>query len=205
VASKHQHAGDLVLRWQAGDHQALHELVELLRPILLRQAFVVLRDEAGAEDVFVETMSALLERLPTLHDPAAALTYARRIARTRAIDTLRRREYRDSRAALRGASDLGAREPDRKTAPIERLGGATSPETRALAAERVARVRAAIDGLAEPGRALMTAVCLRGDSLAAAAAALELPESSARRALQRARALVAARLAGFEAPRGGAA
>lgn len=176
----------------------MHQLVDLLRPILLRQAFVVLRDEPAGEDVFVEVMSELLGRLPDLRDPDAVIGYARRMARTRAIDTLRRREYRDSRFALRGTSDLGAREPERRTAPIERLAGGTSPELHALRSERILRIRAFIDDLSEPGRTLVHAVFVEGNSLASAAKDLDVSESTARRALRQARALLAARISGYE-------
>lgn len=206
MPSSSQRAGELVRAFVAGDQQSLHELVDLLRPVLLRQAYVVLRDEAAAEDVFVETMSEMITRLAGLRDPEAVIGYARRTARSRAVDTLRRREYRDSRFALRSTADLAAREPDRRTSPVERLGGATSPEVRALSKERGARVRHVIDQLSEPGRTLISDVLMGGDSVAAVARRLEISESTARRALRQARAVLAARLAGYQnMARGGAA
>ncbi|MCO4772345.1 MAG: sigma-70 family RNA polymerase sigma factor [Deltaproteobacteria bacterium] len=197
MSSIHERAGTLVRAHLDGDAGALFHLVEVLRPVLLRQAHSILRDEAAAEDVFVETMTELVRRLPTLREGNAVIVYARQVARCRSIDTLRRRAFRDSRLALRGTADLADKEPGRRTAPIERLGGSTSPESHLLRDERLARIHALIDECGDPGASLLRAT-LDGDSLAKAAARLGLAESTARRALRRTRALLASRLAGFE-------
>ena len=198
VSSDPKRAGALVRAFLSGDQRALHELVDILRPVLLRQAYTVLRDEGAAEDVFVETMSEMLTRFDGLRDPAAIIDYARRTARSRAVDTLRRRAYRDSRFALQATEDLAAREPDRRTTPVERLGRSTSPEVLALRNEREERVRQVVEQFSEPSRTLISDVLMEGDAVAVVARKLGLSESTARRTLRQARAVLAARLAGYE-------
>jgi len=195
-----QRAGAAVTAYLAGDSNALHDLVDLLRPVLMGPALGILRDPAAAEDVFVETLTEVVRRLPTLREPRAVISYARRTARSRAVDHLRKRDRRDSHLALLGTSDLAAREPDRSTLPIERIAAFTSPESRALSAERVASIHEHIDRLPEPGRGLLRAVLLEGQPLPDVAERLGLSTSTAYRALRRARALLAARLSGVELP-----
>lgn len=194
-----ERAGAAVVAYLAGDADALHDLVDLLRPVLMRSALGILHDPASAEDVFVEAITEVVRRLPSLNEPRAVVVYARRTARSRAVDQLRKRDRRDSYLALRGTSDLAAREPERSTRPIERIAIDTSPESRALSAERVARIHELIDALSDPGRTVLLAV-LAGEPIEDIAARLDLSPSSAYRALRRARALLAARLSGIELP-----
>lgn len=195
-----ERAGAAVTAYLAGDLDALHDLVDLLRPFLMGAALGVLRDRVAAEDVFVEAITEVVRRLPDLREPRAVVAYARRTARSRAVDQLRKRDRRDSHLALLGTSDLAGREPNRSTLPIERIAAATSPETRALSSERVAHIHELIAGLPEPGQALLRAVLLDGEQIGDVAARLHLSRSTAYRALRRARAILAARLSGIELP-----
>ena len=193
----HQRAGELVRSWLGGDPSALFALVDLLRPTAMRECVHILRDEALAEDVFVELMTELVERLPTLREPAAVVVYARRMARSRSVDQLRRRAERDHRSAMVDTHHYAMREPERSTAPVERLAARSTPETRALRDERLARIHQCREDLTEPGRSILRGL-LEGESIAAVARRMELSETTAHRAARRARSVLAARLAGFE-------
>ena len=197
VSDIHHHAGELVRSWLGGDPSSLFALVDLLRPVAMRECVHILRDEALAEDVFVETMTELVDRLSTLREPAAVVVYARRMARSRSVDQLRRRAERDHRSAMVDTHHYAMREPERATAPVERLAARSTPETRALRDESFARIQQCLEDLNEPGRSILRGL-LEGESIAAVARRLRLSETTAHRAAKRARSILAARLAGFD-------
>lgn len=195
VSRGDERVAERIRAFRAGDANALSDLIELIRPRLLRMADAIVRDKSLAEDVFVDAMTDLLPRLMDFEHPEAFSVYALRATRTQALDMLRRRDHRDSVLALRATGDVGAGDPSRSTAPIERLGGVSDPETRALGEERREHIWSEVARLAEPGRTIVERIFRDGESCDSVADALGISRRSAYRHLQVARGLLAARLA----------
>jgi RNA polymerase sigma-70 factor (ECF subfamily) len=105
---------DLAVRLRRRDHGALRELHETCGRTVLGFLVRALGDRAGAEDVFQQVFLEAWQRGPS-YDPdrAAPLTWLMIIARSRAVDHLRRRvpEPRDPNgtlALLEGEADPAA-------------------------------------------------------------------------------------------------
>src|SRR5437868_13874209 len=123
----------LVLRCQTGDGGAFAELVGRYQPRLRYYLRKMLAGTDAADDVYQEVWCDVFRALPRLANPGAFRAWLYRIARDRALRELRRRRsYRpleEAEAAANGTAD-----------------------TDEFTAEDVARVHAALDGLAPEHR-----------------------------------------------------
>ena len=128
----------------ARDERALAELVEAATPWLLGVAQGILRDEAEAEEVVLETLRAAWDHVrPASEDPRPLVPWLLRIARNRAIDRLRARR-RTARRLAATAGDLRDAVP-----PVE-------PDEAATPGWHVHRaVHAALDALPEERRVVV--------------------------------------------------
>ncbi len=80
----------LVLRYRAGDDQALVELVHRYNQRLRRYIRKLTGDQAGTEDILQETWIVVMKQLPRLRHPASFTTWLYRIARNLSYKELRR-------------------------------------------------------------------------------------------------------------------
>lgn len=135
-------------RHLAGDRAATNALIEDLEPMMLRAARAVLRDWPAAEDVYIESMVAVLERLPEI-DPMTILRYAKLTARRRAVDMLRSRQFRDSRKALWDTARFGSERPGPVAQQVELSVPSPDPDPESQTAEREgdALIRRIIDDM----------------------------------------------------------
>jgi RNA polymerase sigma-70 factor (ECF subfamily) len=111
-------------RLVARDERALVELIEAASPWLLGVAQSMLSDADEAEEVVLETFSAVWEHVGTLGDAHESLMpWLLRITRNRAIDRLRRRARRRAKLARAdafgalGPAQVGPTEPDEAARP----------------------------------------------------------------------------------------
>jgi RNA polymerase sigma-70 factor (ECF subfamily) len=123
----------LVLRCQTGDESAFTELVARYQPRLRCYLRKLLRDTTAAEDALQEVWLDVLRAVARLADAGAFRAWLYRVARDRALRELRKR--RPPCRPLPEAELTGA------------AGGGPDP-----AADDVARVHAAIAGLAAEHR-----------------------------------------------------
>lgn len=89
----------LVVRAQAGDRSAAHQLAERWHPKLLRTARRLLGEAEGAHSAAQEAWVAILRGLQGLRDPARFAPFAFTILRRRCVDAIR------ARASLRDKSE----------------------------------------------------------------------------------------------------
>jgi RNA polymerase sigma-70 factor, ECF subfamily len=80
-----------VIRCQLGDRLALEELIAHYQPKLQRFLTTMLADRTGLEDVVQEVWIDVFRDVPKLAEPRAFLAWLYRIARNRALQSLRRR------------------------------------------------------------------------------------------------------------------
>jgi RNA polymerase sigma-70 factor, ECF subfamily len=171
--SVHAVGGDALLaaRLAAGDDHALAEVFDRLAPAVLGSALRVLGDDAAAQDV-VQDVFVELWRHPGRYDPAAGTlrTYLTVLARHRAIDLVRSELRRVARQEH--SYRLAPREPD--PTPFEEVVGS----------EAAAAVRAAIGLLPESQRLIVELAYFRGLTCREAAAAIGIPEGTAKSRLR---------------------
>lgn len=84
-------------RYLAGDSDALGVLVALYNAPLIRYLTGIVRDPYAAEDIAADTFLALLLKKPNFRSESSFKTFLFKIARHKAVDSLRRKT---SRAAL---------------------------------------------------------------------------------------------------------
>src|SRR5258708_6038676 len=126
-------AESLIRRLTSGDHRALGEFYDLYAGLVNGLALRILRDRAEAEDVvqevFVQVWRQAARFDPRRGSPEAWLCT---IARTRALDRLRRRTSRRA-AASSGAPGAAASPGSEEALAVRKaLGGLSPDERRAL-------------------------------------------------------------------------
>jgi RNA polymerase sigma-70 factor (ECF subfamily) len=100
----------LVVRCQAGDHAAFEELVELCQPRLRYFLASMVGDDHAADDLLQEVWLEVYRGLARLADPGAFPAWLYRIARHRALATLRKK--RQHLSSLEGIDLAGSAEED---------------------------------------------------------------------------------------------
>ncbi len=199
LAEQRGRISELVVAIQSGDVLAEAALVRSLEGPLLATAIRMVRDVATAEDIFIQAMTRLLNRIHDVREPEAFAAYARRTLCTVALDVLRSRSVRDSRRALRDTAAMESAGPEGGGAVVDRLG-ADEPDAEAalIESERRQEVRDAVEGLSEPGRTMIRMFFERGMTYAQIAEATGTPRRTAMRRVGAARLLLAARLRGLD-------
>lgn len=115
----------LIARFAAGDQAAARTLAGMLLPLVHRQAWRILGDEAEAEDVAQEAMLRFWRQAPTWRPgEARASTWLYRVTRNLCIDRIRRKR------PMAGIDDV-AEPADPVPGVLDRL--ASGEESRALA------------------------------------------------------------------------
>jgi RNA polymerase sigma-70 factor (ECF subfamily) len=85
---------DLVAKAQAGDPDALGELVSRAYPLVRRWALVRTGDPVDADDLAQDVLVLTIQRLDSYHGSARFTTWLYSVTRNAAADRLRRRERR---------------------------------------------------------------------------------------------------------------
>lgn len=159
----------LLARCEAGDDDAIAQLVRRFRSWAIDFAAAIMEDETLAEDAVQEAFITALQRLPELREPAAFPAWLRQIVRTQAHRiTRKRRELPIAKVA-----DLSDKEP-------------TPPET--LDRQELHRkVREAVELLPPAGRQTVELFYLHERSCAEVADLLHIPQGTVKRRLHDAR------------------
>ncbi|WP_030168486.1 RNA polymerase sigma factor [Spirillospora albida] len=165
-------------RLAAGDEDALGEVYDLFAPLVHGLARRVTGDAEAARDVTQEVFAGLWER-PLAFDPARGSLrgWLATLAHRRAVDWVRRESLRrrPPAAAVTDASPNGADE-------------------RLLASERESGVRRSLDALPPPLREALELAYYRGLTYREVAAALGVPEGTAKSRIRSALAQLGRRL-----------
>lgn len=162
-------AGALLERAAQGDRDAMLGLYDLLGPVLRAVALRVTSDPADAEDVLQDALvRAWSEAERFDRARGSAMTWLVTLTRNRAIDVVRARRRRNSRAD-EGAQLAAVGLFDTGTQP------ATDPEERASHTQRAAAVRAALAALSHEQRAVLDLAYFQGLSHSEIATALAQP------------------------------
>jgi RNA polymerase sigma-70 factor (ECF subfamily) len=153
----------LVLRAQAGDRQALGELVETYQAQIYSLTLAIVRNPSDAADMTQETFVRLLRSIGTYRgDSASFATWLHRLAVNICLDALRRRRHTSV------SLDAEAFEP----ASVDHWD---EPEWRAEWRESSAEVRAALGELPLPQRIALTLHYFEDSSYEHIAAVMALP------------------------------
>jgi len=140
----------------AADSSALGELYDRHAPALLAICIRLLRDRGEAEDVLVEVFWEIWERGQRYEAKRASpLAYLATVARSRALDRLRRRR-------LEGRVRLAAQDWATLAAQSSGSVDAPGPLADTLASEQRRRVRVALDALAPAQRQVVELSFLDG-------------------------------------------
>jgi RNA polymerase sigma-70 factor (ECF subfamily) len=157
----------LAARLAAGDDYALAEVFDRFAPDVYRAAFLVLRNDAAAQDI-VQDVFVELWRHPDRYDPALGTfpTYLTVIARRRAVDVVRsevRRVVRQERSCRTGAAD-----------------SSPSPSEEVIASHVADAVRAAVRLLPDSQRRIVELAYFCGLTFREAANVAGIPEGTAK-------------------------
>jgi len=177
--------GELRDRLVAGEESALAELYDRFAPLVHGLALRVTGDRTGAQDVTQEVFIQVWEH-PSRFDPkrGGLRSWLGVIAHRRAVDWVRREvAYRRIVASMAGQSDQ-----DRAPPP-------PGPAGTVLAADTRAQVRLAVEALPEPQRACVRLAYFEGLTYRQVAAALGIPEGTAKSRVRLGLAALARRLA----------
>lgn len=189
----------LVLRAQDGDVDAFEVLIDRHQSALLRLASATLRNRADAEDVVQETLLTAWRRLHLLQDPDAFRSWLLQICARRSTDVVRR-------SARRGTDPLAPEDfPEQpgvggSVGPVgsgsggTNAGGHGDPFDAVVVDAQMRTLRQLLDGLEESQRECWVLREIDGLGYAEIASALDLPESTVRGRLARARAHIIARM-----------
>jgi RNA polymerase sigma-70 factor, ECF subfamily len=178
-----------------GDEAAFSALVDRLHPRILRLCRRFVASDAAAEDAAQDTWQAVLQGLPGFRQQSALDTWILQIAihraKSRGVHDARARPWDDEQAwpTSERFDRFGLWTEPPRASPAD-----CSPETAAANRELVGLVSAALDGLPEQQRLVVT---LRDIELLTAAEVcdvLELSEENQRVLLHRGRARLRARL-----------
>lgn len=171
-----------------GDTAAAHELYERYGPAVLRFARAMLRSRGLAEDIVHDTFLHFLSR-PDRYRPERGPLIAYLLGMARILARRSPADAEPPRDAIPGL----ASESDEPVDPVEE---------HAARSELVRQVRAAVLELPWQHREVVTLCDLQELPYATVAAVLDCPLGTIRSRLHRARALLAARLAGSTIPGG---
>ena len=156
-------------------------LVRTHQAAVCATAFAVLRDRARAEEIAQDAFLIAWRDLPTLASPPALPAWICGIARNLARNAARKR-----------------REVPMTDATPEPMA-ATTPLDRALSSEQLELANRALGALDEADREVLVVYYAADESIAGVAAALAIPEPTARKRLSRTRARLRETLASVEA------
>jgi RNA polymerase sigma-70 factor (ECF subfamily) len=190
----------LVQRIRAGDETAFMELVERLRPAMLRVARMYVATDAVADEVVQETWIGVLQGIDRFEGRSSLRTWIFRIL----ANVAKTRGVRESRSVP--FTSLGAEDRDEAAVPSDRFQGPFAqfpgswstlpedwrgvPDERLLAAETLAVIGRAIDALPASQAAVIRMRDVLGMTSDEVRNALELSETNQRVLLHRARARV---------------
>jgi RNA polymerase sigma-70 factor (ECF subfamily) len=165
-------APDAILTARAvdGDERAFEVIVRRHGPLMRAYATRILGSNSDADDVVQDTFITAWERLHELQDPAATKAWLMRITSRKAIDRIR------ARRADQPLGEWDVAAPDSE-----------SPHNRAEAASQRERLTRALGTLSESQRECWTLREIGGHSYAEIAEELDLPPSTVRGLLARAR------------------
>ena len=151
-------------RFLQGDKQALGALVALYNERLILFLFGFVKDFATAEDLAADTFCYLLVRKPAFRQEAAFKTWLFRIAKSKAIDFLRKQK-KYPEISLENASNL----------PCTDL-----PETRLLQEERNRRLYLALQTLPQHYRTVLQLLYFEEMTYKQAGAVMKMSEKQIR-------------------------
>lgn len=185
----------IVARAQDGDAQAFDWLISAYQGGVYRLSFRMLNDRSDAEDIVQETFIAAWRNLPKLTAPQAFIPWLYRTATNKCLDTRRRRQRHPSEPI----ADLDATLHQTGTAPEKGEGersiaGILQPVDPAQEFENQAQMRALADLLqtVPPGpRACWLLREVHEFSYSEIAAIVQLPESTVRGRIARAKRFLA--------------
>lgn len=191
--------GALIARLRAGDERTFEDVVTRFYPSMLAVARGYVRSRSVAEEVVQEAWLAVLHGLDKFEGRSSLRTWVLRIV----ANTAQTRGIREARVVP--VSSLQS-EGDEPAVAAERFRGAgdpfpghwwayptdwrTLPESKLLSQETLDVVAAAIDGLPELQRTVMTMRDVAGCDSAEVCQMLEITEGNQRVLLHRARARV---------------
>ena len=175
----------LVARARAGDADAFGDLVTMHQAAAFRVAYVLTGSAADAEDAAQEGFVKAYLALDRFRPDARFRPWLLAIVGNEARNRVRSRVRRDGLAsrALNAIRGDATRPPSPDGDPL--LAAARSPELEALAGETQAEVRAALATLREDERRVVACRYLLGLSERETAAALGIPEGTAKSRLRR--------------------
>lgn len=168
----------LVLRAQAGDHQALSELLRLFEPVIYRFGMRLCGNAEDAQDVLQETLLSAARNLSSFRGDARFSTWLYMIARNFCLK--RERARRSETVPIDERVDLPAQDP--------------APEASAGDRELLAALDRALSTLDPDNRAVLVLRDVEGQSAQETADALEMSVPQVKSRLHRARAMVRAAL-----------
>jgi RNA polymerase sigma-70 factor, ECF subfamily len=176
----------LVNRGQAGDAEALNQLLARVRPRLLAAALRIMHDRDDAEDVVQESLIKVCRNLTRFEGRSAFTTWLHRIVVNTCLDRLRRPELRRDRVA---DNDEGEPRAERPAAVDEE-----TPERLYSQAESGAVVQGAIARLSPVHREVLSLRELDGESYQAIAELARIPVGTVMSRLHHARKRLAVEL-----------
>jgi len=197
---------ELVRALRAGDEAVFMELVRRWHASMLRVAQMYVPSRAVAEEVVQETWLGVLTGIGRFEQRSSLRTWVYRILTNRA-KTRGERERRtipfSSLVTAEAERDDPAVDPSRFNGPGEPGAGGWSappdswPQERLLAAETLGVIQAAIDGLPEAQRTVITMRDVDGFPADEVAELLEISDVNQRVLLHRARSKVRAALEAY--------
>ena len=185
----HPEEADLIQRLRRGDQEARTIVVRKHHSALLHQAFLVLRDEALAEEVVQDAWLAAFLCIGKFDGRSSVFTWLVRIVINKA-KSRRRRETRSlpfSALARRSASRDGVG-GDEEAEPIEAGSNEITPEWIAMEQEALRRFDDALRALPEGQRSVVVLRDLDGASSAETCRVLRINDLTQRVRLSRGRA-----------------
>ncbi|WP_179137456.1 RNA polymerase sigma factor [Candidatus Entotheonella palauensis] len=169
----------LMQQVQDGDHEAFETLFTCFRQRVSHQAHALLQSEADAEDIVQEVFAALYTKSDAFRGESAVSTWLYRVTVNAALSQKR---YRQRRRTL-SVEDL---EQDIQPRWIE-SDGPDNLDQHVIAAERLQRLRQAIEELSPVDRAVIVLGDLQGQSNQITGDVLGLSEAAVKSRRHRAR------------------
>jgi RNA polymerase sigma-70 factor (ECF subfamily) len=196
---------ELLERLRAGDRDAFAELVDAWSPVLLRVALLHVSTRASAEEVVQDTWLAVIGQLDRFEGRSSLKTWVYRIL----VNAAKQRGTKEGRtlplSSLPARADTGPTvDPDRFRGPDDPYPGdwrvypkpwvMPSPEQAMLAGEIRTEMAAALAGLPDRQRIVITLRDIEGHTTAEVCEILEITPVYQRVLLHRARAFVRGKL-----------